>query len=274
MRILLRSMLRYPVALAGMLRGCEGPGVTFLLYHKVSAELPLQIDLPYGVFRGQMELLRERDAVVSFDQALSILSGGAPLARDLFVITFDDGFADFYTHAFPVLRDLDLPATLFLTTGFPESGGAKVLSGGLESAALAWKALEAIAATGRVEIGAHSHTHRELPDCSEDELREELESPARIIEERLGRRCSHFAYPRAKWCPRAEAMLKRIYRSASLAGWSKVGVSGFDPYRIARIPVLRRDGRALFRAKLNGWMSGEERLYRMFELGSTRHGGR
>jgi peptidoglycan/xylan/chitin deacetylase (PgdA/CDA1 family) len=237
------------------------PGVYFLLYHKVSGELATGIDLPYDVFRRQMEHLARRGRVVSYDAALDVLRGGDAPACDLFVLTFDDGYRDFYTHAFPVLEALRLPATLFVTTRFVDEGVPCVMSRPPETGLLpvTWSMLREMHASGLVTVAAHSHTHTELPGQSRARIRDELIRPRALIEDRLGVTAHHFAYPRAVWDPPVEAEVRAVYASAAIAGWRKTTAGTFHPYRVRRLPILRRDGWLYFRAKLRGWLEQEER---------------
>jgi peptidoglycan/xylan/chitin deacetylase (PgdA/CDA1 family) len=237
------------------------PGVYFLLYHKVSGELPIGIDLPRAVFRRQLVHLHRTGRVVAYDAALATLEAGRPPARDLFVLTFDDGYRDFYTDAFPLLQALRLPATLFVTTRFVEDGVPCVMR---EPPArpvrpVTWAMLREMHTSGLVTLAAHTHTHGTLPGQSPARVLDELVRPRALIEERVGAPVRHFASPRGAWDETVETHVRRIYASAAVAGWSKETAEGFDRYRIRRLPVLRRDGSLYFRAKVRGWLEQEER---------------
>jgi peptidoglycan/xylan/chitin deacetylase (PgdA/CDA1 family) len=252
---------RWPFLLWSLAAHTRQPGVYFLLYHKVSGELPIGIDLPYKLFRRQMEYLANRGRVISYDAALDILGTAQAPARDLFVLTFDDGYRDFYTHAFPVLEALRLPAALFVTTRFVDEGVPCVMSRPPEDPLLpvTWSMLREMHTSGLVTIAAHTHTHSELPGQSPARIRDELIRPRALIEDRVGVTARHFAYPRAVWDPMTEAAVRAVYASAAIAGWRKTTAGTFDPYRIRRLPILTRDGWLYFRAKLRGWLEQEER---------------
>jgi len=93
-----------------------------LCYHRVGrGGVPVYSGLPPVVFEAQMKYLREHYRMVSLDEVLREMSdprGRAPAVA----ITFDDGYADLYEHAFPVLLRYEIPATIFLTVGAIESG--------------------------------------------------------------------------------------------------------------------------------------------------------
>ena len=91
--------------------------VSILLYHRVAPRPdPFLPAMPLDVFRAQMDVLARRFNVVSVDRAVRGMVAD-DLPERAVAITFDDGYRDNYTHAFPVLRALGLQATVFLTTG-------------------------------------------------------------------------------------------------------------------------------------------------------------
>ncbi|MEW6730927.1 MAG: polysaccharide deacetylase family protein [Acidobacteriota bacterium] len=69
------------------------------------------------IFKQHIDLIYKKYNFISLDDALEALSEGYLPKRDSVVLTFDDGYQDFYTVAFPILRRYSLPATLFVPTG-------------------------------------------------------------------------------------------------------------------------------------------------------------
>ena len=252
---------RWLFLLWGLCAHTRRPGVYFLIYHKVSGELPIGIDLPHDLFQRQLAHLARTRRVISYDAALAMLAAGRTPARDRFVLTFDDGYRDFYTHAFPLLVELGLPATLFVTTQFVEDGTPCVLSAPPADPvpAVTWAMLREMHASGLVTVAAHTHTHVELPGQSPARIADELARPRAMIQDRVGADARHFAYPRAIWDARVEAQVRQTYASAAIAGYGKETAPRFDRYRIRRLPILRRDGYGYFRVKLRGWLEKEER---------------
>lgn len=99
---------------------------TFLVlaYHRVNedrARFAIETT-PTSAFRGQMEYLARRFRVLSLETIVARIREGEPLPRRAAAVTFDDGYADNHDHAFPVLRTLGLPATVFLATGCIDTG--------------------------------------------------------------------------------------------------------------------------------------------------------
>ena len=104
----------------------QAGGQRALEYHRID-EPSAEPDLDPGLisatpqeFRSQMELVAERYNVVSIRTVLAAQRGEASLPAGAVLITFDDGYRDFEEHAWPVLRELSLPAVLFVPTAFPD----------------------------------------------------------------------------------------------------------------------------------------------------------
>ncbi len=69
-------------------------------------------------FRDQIEYVAKNFAPISLSDVLTALDGKTSLPRRAIVVTFDDGYADIFVHAYPILRSLGVPATVFLSTGY------------------------------------------------------------------------------------------------------------------------------------------------------------
>jgi peptidoglycan/xylan/chitin deacetylase (PgdA/CDA1 family) len=101
-----------------------GPRLMVLGYHRVVDELPGNGPLNPSLcitrdhFRRQMLQLRERYEILPLDEAIRAIRGEHPLERDACAITFDDGYRDVYTHARPILRELGIPAAVFVPSGY------------------------------------------------------------------------------------------------------------------------------------------------------------
>lgn len=90
-----------------------------LIYHRVHAResrFSIERATPDD-FRRQMAHLARDYNVLALDEIVRRLDTNEPLPPRAVAVTFDDGYEDNYTEAFPILRDLRLPATVFLTTG-------------------------------------------------------------------------------------------------------------------------------------------------------------
>lgn len=110
----------------GSLRSLMQSELPILAYHRV-LDMGIETDFPFDPelvsattegFREQMEYVRTHFDAVTFRDVLGHIDGESKLPSRPIVVTFDDGYLDNYTHAFPILREMGLPATIFVSTGY------------------------------------------------------------------------------------------------------------------------------------------------------------
>lgn len=114
----------------GAVRDMFGGGVRILAYHRVLEPDRLEdfefdtelVSATVQVFHDQMSRLRRHYRPMRFDEMLDCVESGGRLPRRAVLVTFDDGYDDNYEVAFPVLRDLDMSAMFFVSTGHIVSG--------------------------------------------------------------------------------------------------------------------------------------------------------
>jgi peptidoglycan/xylan/chitin deacetylase (PgdA/CDA1 family) len=106
-------------------RAVGGSRVLIISYHRVVADFAQEqerslysLNVEQQTFRLHLEALQESHDIVPLEDALAVLNGSRNSARDVAVITFDDGYRDVYTHAFPVLRDMRLPGVVYVPSAF------------------------------------------------------------------------------------------------------------------------------------------------------------
>lgn len=88
-----------------------------LMYHRFSRK-PVPGRVSIAAFDKQVSYLRRSCNVISMSHAIRALKGGCQLPANPVIITIDDGYADFYEYAYPVLRKYGVSATFYVTTGF------------------------------------------------------------------------------------------------------------------------------------------------------------
>jgi peptidoglycan/xylan/chitin deacetylase (PgdA/CDA1 family) len=239
------------------------PGLTVLVYHRVGAGMAQEMDVPVGTFRVQMEHLERTATVVPLVEGLDRLAEGT-LGRDAVALTFDDGYRDVYTRAWPILMRLGLPATLFLATGFLEGEyPAPIRPGagerGEPAEPVRWEEVQEMMGSGLVEVGCHSHSHAEFGRLGPVAAREDCERADRIIEERLGVRPRSFAYPRA--VVGNEDVVAARHRWALGVDGSKNVRGTLARHRADRTPIRASDGVLFFRHRVLGASPLEDRFY-------------
>jgi peptidoglycan/xylan/chitin deacetylase (PgdA/CDA1 family) len=255
-----RSSVKRGLALASGRR--PAGGATLLTYHRVGAGTADELDTPTDQLAGQLDVLvRDGHDVVDLDVALGRLAAGD--ARPSVVLTFDDGFADVHTHAFPLLRERGLPFTVYVTAGL--IGGEMRWEGSRAESqgapAMDWDQLAELASSGLCTIGNHTFSHVEPHRLDE----RELDRCSDALEERLAVRPEHFAWTWGVEVPRMLDAIAARFRSAATG---RIGRNppGTDPLSLARVPVRRTDPRAFFEAKLRGGLLAERTYDRAARL--------
>lgn len=190
--------------------------IPILVYHSVSSD-PAEWIRPFSLtpeaFGRQLDVLVEARAttltVSTFVDAVTRDPGALPERPAL--ITFDDGFADFYDHALPALLERGLASTLYITTGFV---GRRVGDDGHGARMLDWPALGELEAAG-VEIGGHSRSHAQLDAIASSQAEAEISGCKALLEDVLGHEVSSFAYPHGYSSPTVRGLVRSAgYRSA------------------------------------------------------------
>lgn len=262
--IAVRQVLKRALALWPDRGGAAG--ATLLIYHRVGGGSIDERDLALADFEAQADELARHD-VVSLDTAIDRLENRD--SSPSVVLTFDDGFADVYDNAWPILKARGLPFTLYLTTGYV--GGTMHWDGSTAKAAgpgLSWQQLEEMVATGLCTVANHTHAHVR-PEKLDTE---ELDTCNALIEKNLGVRAAHFTYTWGIPVPAMEAQLRERFRSASTGQLGR-NLPGADLMRLRRVPVRRTDPIEFFRAKLAGRLRAEH-AYERIVRGAKRAGAR
>ena len=125
---------------------------------------------------------------------VSTLMAAKDSAR-MVAITFDDGYADNFTHAWPILRQFSAPATIYLAPDMP----------GIER--LTPDMIARLQADG-CEFGAHTCTHIHLPSTDDATARREIDESKQWVERVTGQPCQSFAYPYGKFADRHVEMVR------------------------------------------------------------------
>ncbi len=215
--------------------GCRN--VAVLMYHSISEGAEPTCISP-AVFRSQMDQLEQAEyQVVSLSDLGEWLRGGRDLPKRCAVLTFDDGFDDFASAAFPELQRRDWPATVFLPVGHVDQTDRweSERPGTTPRRLMSWSTIGEMATAG-VDFGAHGVTHRDLTQLRGDDLVDEVLTPKRMIEERLSRQVASFAAPFGRTDATVDNLVRRHYRQAVGTVLARTRRRS-DPYAIPRIEM-------------------------------------
>lgn len=208
-------------------------------------------------------LVRAGYQVVSLSALADQLEKGLHVPDEWVVITFDDGYADNYHHAFPVLRHYGLPATIFLVTG-------KV---GLDPLFLTRAQAIEMQECG-IEFGAHTVDHVSLSSISPENALVQVTESKRQLEVLLGLPAQHFCYPFGHYNLTVETFLRQAkFRTCCTEQAGSVR-SGSDALRLRRVGILGTDTMHDFQLKVRGAYDWWINLYmKMEEQRRRRRGG-
>ena len=236
------------------------PGIPILMYHSVSDDGEQGV-APYHRlttspmrFLEQMQFLQAgRFEVISLCEAAHRLVSGLSISDRSVVLTFDDGFDDFRTHAWPVLAASGFTATMFLPTAF--IGQTKQSFKG--RGCLTWPDVRSLQREG-VSFGAHTVNHPVLYGLPWTAIRRELRDSKQRIENELQICVQTFAYPFA--FPQEDRPFVAQFRMELVdAGYSTAVTTIIGRARtnsdlrcLERLPVNDGDDEQLFGAKLKG----------------------
>lgn len=219
--------------------------VPVLLYHKIDRP-PGDARVrggytPPGRFAKQMAYLKKQG--FNFYTASKLIEyyrehGSFP--PNALALTFDDGWKDNYTNAFPILKRLQIPATIFIIPSCIGTVSALAQAEGESGRAHLSREEILLMAEHGIEFGSHSMSHRLLPEISPAEARFEIEESKRQIEAMLQKPCKVFAYPAGFFTDEA----RRIAEEAGhIAAFSTLYGPEDTPdvYALNRIEILRRE---------------------------------
>jgi len=281
------------VGLPAFARRLRDAGV-ILCYHNVS---PARDGPPSGdpgvhlaleKFATQMAWLARHYDVVPLRELLDRLAANRPL-HGLAAITFDDGYMGVFEHAWPLLLELGLPATVFVVADAPETGepfwwdhpaaaqratperrehwlkdlrgdGGDIISALSAVAAPAlpralrpadWDTIGRATRAG-LTLGVHSATHRTLTELDDVELEREVVASWETIRRRLGGHPEIFAYPYGRWNARArDAVRAAGYGGAVTLDYGLVRPDA-DPWALPRVSIPASISQLAFQA----WAAG------------------
>jgi peptidoglycan/xylan/chitin deacetylase (PgdA/CDA1 family) len=214
-----------------------------LLYHRIArttrAEDPGRFAVSPAAFASQMAGLARAGFRVRPLAEIDRWSGG----REAF-LSFDDGYLDNYTEAFPILSRHGFSATIFVVTA--HVGATSAWNGAVPL--LSWSHMDEMARHG-FSFQSHTRTHAVLTRCDDARAREELAGSRRELEDRLGRPVDEIAYPHGHYDDR---VLRLAAEAGYRTGWA-ARLAGGGALDRERLLVSGRDGLATFALKASGY---------------------
>ena len=248
MKLLCKKLLRTLLAILGLLLlvgaalMCTAPGVPVLNYHQIEEKNGNPLTLWPDQFEAQMAYLADAGyTTITIDEMMDALENGTPLPEKPVIITFDDGYADNYEYAYPILKKYGFKATIFLIYDFTNTYPNY----------LTWEQINEMKESGLIHFESHTMTHANLAELnSADELRHEIADSHDLLSEKLGYDMHYIAYPGG----RVNAEIEEITRAAGYRGGFTVHYGLSTPeegcYQMDRIPIFGANMHTLTRFKL------------------------
>lgn len=158
-------------------------------------------------FGYEMKYLKWRGyKAVKLEEIIDCLINGKALPGKIFAITFDDGYEDVYKNAYPKLESLKYPATEFIATG--EIGRTLAHNRTVPEKRLDVSEIRKLSSEWDFE--SHSVTHRDLDKLPENELKNELQTSMKVIENITGRKPLFICYPSGKYNAGVKYMSREV----------------------------------------------------------------
>jgi len=234
-----------------------------LMYHAFAepGESGSRYVVPARSFARQMSWLKRRGyGVLRLEELLRLRRDFRLPPADSVVITLDDGYADNHAVAYPILQRHGFPATIFLVSGAVGTRNSwdrgEVLAG---RSLLDWLAIHEMR-RGSIDYGAHTRTHRPLPDVPADELDDEVAGSRADLERALGEPVVTFAYPYGRFDERSRTTVERAGFHAACGVRNGMNSAGTPSDALHRTEVFGTD--SLVRFALAVWLGDPLRQVR------------
>lgn len=211
--------------------------IPILTYHSIDRSGSVISTTP-EMFRRQMQHLKKNSfQVVSLTEVVRSLGEGQSVSQRTVAITFDDGYQNFYSEAFPILSDFGFRATVFLVTDFcgqfnpfpanPHSQERRRM--------LSWDEIKEMFRHG-IEFGSHSSTHPDLTRIPIEQAEEEITRSKETIQNRLAAETTVFAYPYGRYNDQVRKLVGQHFAGACTTRLGKI-TRGCDVYELKRIDM-------------------------------------
>lgn len=221
--------------------------IPILFYHKINRIHPdAKVGNLYvapGDFYNQMRYLKWRGyTTISLDEVLNGISLKGKLPKRPVVLTFDDGYEDNYTYAFPILKKFGFTATIFLITrDIRGLSGWKDSEETIQEPLLSWDHIKEMADYG-IDFQSHTHTHPSLPKLDAQKIKEEIVVSKEIMEKQLQKKVDFLCYPYGHFNSQVIQIVKENgYRGALTVDRGLVHEND-DPYTLKRIGIKDKHG--------------------------------
>ena len=231
-----------------------------LMYHMISPHLPKnkskfnRLRITPETFEKQLHWLHTHHWQT---MTMAEIAECQTIPPKTVVLTFDDGYANNYIHAFPLLKRYNMKATIYIITerfhqNWATDKDTKLSSDELNSEAmLTHEMIHEMIDSGLIEIGSHTKHHVNLPTLSSEQQEEEIAQSKVIIEQQYGIICKSFAYPFGFFNTTSVSLVQKYgYTSAVTTVPKLISWEDKNRYEIPRIIISGRQSFFDFQLKM------------------------
>ena len=234
------------------LGGANCSGLRILMYHAVGSAAHGDSRGLYSIspemFKSQMIFLND-----NYPESLIRLPDKTP-RHDRFDIgvSFDDGYRDNLEVAAPILHDLNIPFSVFISSDFIRNNKKGFLSS---------SEIRQLADYTGASIGAHGATHVDLTQCGRKQLDYELGSSKCYLEDITGYEVQMLSYPYGRVNSTVKQAALKFGYTAGLSSYPVINKPGCDPMLLGRTEIHYDDEINIFSQKLKGCWDWKRFVY-------------
>ncbi|GKX64766.1 polysaccharide deacetylase family protein [Inconstantimicrobium mannanitabidum] len=158
--------------------------IPVLCYHDVNPKQSNALLLDPEKFKAQMQYLKDNNYIpITLEELYGFLKENKEIPTKSVVITFDDGYKGNYTYAYPILKDFNFKATIFMISDFADN-----------DLYLSKKELKELSDNG-IEIQSHTDIHRDLSKLSKEAQISTMKTSKKNLEAIINKSVDYIAYP-------------------------------------------------------------------------------
>ncbi len=215
------------------------PGVAILMYHSIARSTTAafrEFTVDPILFEEHVAALVDAGChFVTVEEVPALLAGkGDADGRTAVAISIDDALADAATGAATVLGPRDVPATLFVPTGYVGGSAAWMTGDDGDRPLLGWSELEELTEAGW-ELGSHGHRHLAADLTAPEVVREDAARSRDALESHLGHEAQSYAYPFGLQTAAARRAVRAAGFSIACAVVDLPAVASDDPFALPRL---------------------------------------
>lgn len=201
--------------------------VMVLNYHKVDSTFH-SLSIAPADFERQMQWLQQHGYhSITPEQLYDFVTTGEALPDNPILITFDDGYVDNYSNAYPIMKKYGFVGTIFVVTTFLDKYPNY----------LTWDQAKELEANG-FSIESHTATHKSMTEASDAQIIEELTQSKATLKEKLGKDVNFVAYPTGTYNLHIAQLAKNAgYKAAFTIKFDTVNRNS-NVYALERVPIF------------------------------------